>query len=34
MTRVDGAIIPDASHFVVADNPEVVADVIERAAGN
>lgn len=34
MARVDGAIIPDASHFVVADNPEVVADVIERAAGN
>ena len=34
MTRVDGAIIPDASHFVLADNPEVVADLIESAAGN
>jgi pimeloyl-ACP methyl ester carboxylesterase len=34
MTRVEGARIPDASHFVVADNPEAVADLIERNAGN
>ena len=34
MTRVEGARIPDASHFVVADNPEAVAELIERGAGN
>ncbi|MBZ9811258.1 MULTISPECIES: alpha/beta fold hydrolase [unclassified Mesorhizobium] len=34
MTRVEGARIPDASHFVIADNPEMVADLIERNAGN
>lgn len=34
ITRVEGARIPDASHFVVADNPEVVAELIERSAGN
>jgi pimeloyl-ACP methyl ester carboxylesterase len=34
MTRAEGARIPDASHFVVADNPEAVADLIERNAGN
>jgi len=34
MTRVQGARIPDASHFVVADNPEAVADLIERSARN
>jgi pimeloyl-ACP methyl ester carboxylesterase len=32
MTSVDGAVIPSASHFVVADNPDVVADLIERAS--
>jgi pimeloyl-ACP methyl ester carboxylesterase len=32
MTRVEGARIPDASHFVVADNPEAVAHLIERHA--
>jgi pimeloyl-ACP methyl ester carboxylesterase len=34
MTRVEGATIPDAGHFVMADNPDVVAGLIERAAGN
>jgi pimeloyl-ACP methyl ester carboxylesterase len=34
MTRVEGARIPHASHFVVADNSEAVADLIERNAGN
>jgi pimeloyl-ACP methyl ester carboxylesterase len=34
MTRVEGARIPDASHFVVADNPEAVAELIERSASN
>jgi pimeloyl-ACP methyl ester carboxylesterase len=32
MTRVESARIPDANHFVVADNPEAVADLIERYA--
>jgi pimeloyl-ACP methyl ester carboxylesterase len=32
MTRVEGARIPNASHFVVANNPEAVADLIERNA--
>jgi pimeloyl-ACP methyl ester carboxylesterase len=33
MTRVEGARIPGASHFVVANNPQAVADLIERNAG-
>jgi hypothetical protein len=32
MTRVDSARIPDAGHYVLADNPEAVADLIERYA--
>jgi pimeloyl-ACP methyl ester carboxylesterase len=32
MTQVQGAVIPGASHYVVADNPDGVADVIERYA--
>ena len=32
MARVEGARIPDASHFVVANNPEAVAELIERNA--
>jgi pimeloyl-ACP methyl ester carboxylesterase len=34
MTRVESARIPGASHYVVADNPEAVADLVERYAGN
>jgi pimeloyl-ACP methyl ester carboxylesterase len=34
MTRVEGARIPGAGHFVVADNPEAVAELIEESAGN
>jgi pimeloyl-ACP methyl ester carboxylesterase len=34
MARAEGARIPDAGHFVVADNPEAVADLIERNAGD
>jgi pimeloyl-ACP methyl ester carboxylesterase len=34
MTRVEGARIPKAGHFVVADNPEAVADLIEHNAGD
>jgi pimeloyl-ACP methyl ester carboxylesterase len=33
MSRVEGAQIPGASHYVVADNPQRVAEVIERFAG-
>ena len=33
MTRVEGATIPDAGHYVVTDNPGAVADLIERYAG-
>jgi len=33
MTRVEGARIPNASHYVLADNPEAVAELIERHAG-
>jgi pimeloyl-ACP methyl ester carboxylesterase len=32
MARVEGARIPGASHFVVANNPEAVAELIERNA--
>jgi len=32
MTRVDSASIPSASHYVLADNPDAVADLIERCA--
>jgi pimeloyl-ACP methyl ester carboxylesterase len=32
MTRVAGVLIPGASHFVVVDNPEAVAELIERNA--
>jgi hypothetical protein len=28
----EGARIPGASHYVLADNPQAVADLIERAA--
>jgi pimeloyl-ACP methyl ester carboxylesterase len=34
MTRVESARIPDAGHYVVADNPEAVADLVERYAGD
>ena len=34
MTHVEGARIAGASHYVMADNPEAVADLIERHAGN
>ena len=34
MTRVERAQIPGASHFVLADNPEAVADLIERYASD
>ncbi|PAQ11820.1 hypothetical protein CIT26_02890 [Mesorhizobium temperatum] len=34
MARVESARIPDASHFVVADNPDAVADLIEQHAGS
>jgi pimeloyl-ACP methyl ester carboxylesterase len=33
MARVKGARIPGASHFVLADNPDAVAELIERSAG-
>jgi pimeloyl-ACP methyl ester carboxylesterase len=33
MSRVESARIPNAGHFVAADNPEAVADLIERSAG-
>ena len=33
MTRVESARIPEAGHYVVADNPEAVAELIERYAG-
>lgn len=32
MTRVDSARIPGAGHYVLADNPEAVADLIEQYA--
>lgn len=32
MGRVESARIPDASHYVVADNPQAVAELIERYA--
>jgi pimeloyl-ACP methyl ester carboxylesterase len=34
MTYVESARIPDASHYLLADNPEAVADLVERYAGN
>lgn len=34
MTRVESALIPGAGHYVVADNPNAVADLIGRYAGN
>ncbi|MCF6108452.1 alpha/beta fold hydrolase [Mesorhizobium muleiense] len=34
MVRVESARIPDASHFVVANNPDAVADLIERHASS
>jgi pimeloyl-ACP methyl ester carboxylesterase len=34
MVNVESARIPGAGHYVVADNPEAVADLIERQAGN
>jgi pimeloyl-ACP methyl ester carboxylesterase len=33
MTRVEGARIPGASHYVAADNPDAVAELIQRYAG-
>jgi hypothetical protein len=33
MTRVEGARIPNASQYVLADNPEAVAALIERHVG-
>ncbi len=33
MTHVEGAQIPDAGHYVLADNPAAVADLIEQHAG-
>ena len=32
MTHVEGALIPTASHYVLADNPGAVAELIERYA--
>jgi hypothetical protein len=32
MTRVERARIANSSHYVMADNPEAVADLIERSA--
>ena len=34
MTHVESARIPDAGHYLLADNPEAVADLVERYAGN
>ena len=34
MTRVESASIPNTSHYVLADNPQAGADLIERSAGN
>ena len=34
MTHVDGARIPAAGHYLLADNPQSVADLIERHAGS
>jgi pimeloyl-ACP methyl ester carboxylesterase len=35
MARVEGARIPNASHYLLADNPQAVAELIERyAAGD
>jgi pimeloyl-ACP methyl ester carboxylesterase len=34
MTHVEGARIPDAGHYVVTDNPDAVADLIEQHAGS
>ena len=34
MTRVEGAQIPDASHYLLSDNPTAVADLIEQKAGS
>jgi pimeloyl-ACP methyl ester carboxylesterase len=33
MTHVESAQIPRAGHYLIADNPEAVADLIERHAG-
>jgi pimeloyl-ACP methyl ester carboxylesterase len=33
MTRVDSVRIPEAGHYVLADNPEAVEELIERYAG-
>lgn len=33
MTQVESAEIPDANHYVLADNPGAVADLIERHGG-
>lgn len=34
MTRVESARIPDSSHYVLADNPDAVAELIERHAAS
>ncbi len=34
MTRVEGAHIPNAGHYLLADNPGAVADLIERYASS
>jgi pimeloyl-ACP methyl ester carboxylesterase len=34
MTNVETAIIPSAGHYVVADNPEAVAELVEQHAGS
>jgi pimeloyl-ACP methyl ester carboxylesterase len=34
MARVDSASIPNASHYVLADNPDAVATLVERHAGD
>jgi pimeloyl-ACP methyl ester carboxylesterase len=34
MSRVEGARIADANHYVVADNPGAVAELVERHAGD
>jgi hypothetical protein len=33
MIRVEGARIPGAAHYLLADNPDAVADLIEQHGG-
>ena len=34
LTHVESALIPDATHYLLADNPSAVAELIERYAGH